>query len=115
MADDWQPGDLALAIEANPDPAGNFHIYKGSFYNVMRVLPDAEGEVIDNADEDVFLALEEDPERFSRCWAAESFRKVPPLTEEEKREALRDLEQDAQHVQRILIFGPPIKIPGLGE
>lgn len=87
---DWQPGDLALCVRVAPIVAGNFHnasltkLRCGAVYGVVSAFIDCTGAAALLLDE----VRSSHPEGGFR---AERFRKINPLTDEEREDAFRDL------------------------
>jgi hypothetical protein len=86
MADDWKAGDLALCVAVrHPRYRGASRILrKGRIYTVESVR-------WSNQDELVALFLVGCRSRKSGAWPADIFRKIEPLTDAEREEALREL------------------------
>jgi hypothetical protein len=85
MSDDWKPGDLALCVgEQDGDGPTFWEPVIGGTYHVAAV---------EIAETGLFLELQEDPYAFdpSWGWGAEIFRKINPLTDEERDEFIREL------------------------
>lgn len=87
MADDWQAGDLALCVGGRgrrgvPMP-GNTAVRRGGLYPVSEVCPGPGWKAL------VFEGHHST--HFTRGWHARCFRKIKPLSDAEREEALRDL------------------------
>lgn len=97
MADDWQPGDLALCVadllnSGRPLEASKAEMLsvpaKTGVYTVIDVSVFNRSHWADK--DPVFLKLS----GYIAWYNAEFFRKINPLTEDEEREARREIEQD---------------------
>lgn len=97
MADDWKPGDLALAIKSG------IYIQAGECHYVTEVVPvndwlyGAVGPALIFAN----VTQAENIGKSARggFWCG-NFLKIPPLTDEERDEFLTDLEFDLQVAER---------------
>lgn len=89
MADDWQPGDLALCVKVDEGHGARKYIRVGGVYTVTAIAPfrDCFGEVGLSLDGIHPVATSE----YLPFFAASRFRKINPLTDAEREEALRDL------------------------
>lgn len=97
MADDWAPGDLALCVDGDADwhdfrgPAQGPKLGEVNEVQHVKLLTHAiiyrDGTVYDGA----MLGFAKWPG--VAFWHG-SFRKINPLTEDEEREARREIEQD---------------------
>lgn len=89
MNEDWQVGDLALCVKA-ADPVESCDPPVGSIQTVEWVWMGVEdlhtGEVGDALD---FVGVPRRPGDVA--YDADRFRRIPPLTDEEHRQALEDL------------------------
>lgn len=79
MADDWKPGDLALCVLSERDylPAGSIHTVR----TVMRSETGRLGLTFEDVE----------PPAGKRGFLAIRFRKINPLTDDERDETWRDL------------------------
>lgn len=106
--DDWQAGDLAMCVDGSGWANyvdGVWEVVEGpqtgwSGY-VERVTASpppsglgAPGEML------VMLHFAEWPDMIGEGWHAAAFRKIKPLSDEEKREALREIGEDIKTPER---------------
>lgn len=100
MADDWKPGDLALCVNNSTMGGLNPHgreLTVGRAYRVLAVTPPG-----DWACENDGVGLVIDGPRNSGPdgdWHECRFRKINPLTDEEREDALRELNPPVPHNQ----------------
>jgi hypothetical protein len=90
--DDWAPGDLALCVrETTGSIPSTWEPSVGGVYRVVEISDGATaGEIV--------LDLAEDPDRNDEAgWEADAFRKIKPLSDEERDEFLADLRTPAKH------------------
>jgi hypothetical protein len=89
MSDDWQPGDLALCVNASPCPEfGDTGLSGGIIYSVREVLNDHGGSSALYGKGDVALRVVGVLHWFP--FDAKRFRKIRPHTpDEEDRETIR--------------------------
>lgn len=94
MADDWKPGDLALCVDDSDHPDDvqtGWNAIKGAIYTVSAVEIWPCG---------TYLHLAEDPVPYDdSAWDAIRFRKIHPLTDEEREGFLADLKLPALLVE----------------
>jgi hypothetical protein len=89
MSADWQPGDLALCVKVGAPKqrvgyvSGHAKIRPGGIYVVEHVVSwfGVFGLVIQN----------HHSAHPTRAWLSEGFRKIPPLTDEEREQFAADL------------------------
>lgn len=97
MSDDWKPGDLALCVNGvvNPEWSDAAHPQQGAVYTVTEVTRTAPANSMFPRGMGLFLA----GLSCASLWgfAAQRFRKINPLTDEERRQALEDLKLPQVH------------------
>lgn len=99
MADNWEPGDLALCVRDDWDNDGSHPVFwtpggprRGQLQRTIRVdyVSRAVVNWRDVAEHDEHLFFDYGMIGFRSDW----FKKINPLTEGEEREAHREIEQD---------------------
>jgi hypothetical protein len=94
MSDDWKPDDLALCVRGGYLPfslRGLEMPQRGRIYTVSAIRPDC----LFRGGRDFGLALTNGPPNidFSHTWPASRFRKINPLTDEERKQFAADLNE----------------------
>lgn len=94
MADDWKPGDLALCVKREPWRNDEGAILQGGPQSGQAFV--VEEAYISKRVGDLMLAFPDFPRE---GFAAIYFRKIPPLTDEERDSFLADLKLPAPLVK----------------
>lgn len=94
MADDWKPGDLALCVNNASNPKfGANELRVGATYVVTSVTPPAPNPIFPRAPG---LHVAGARTRSERGFSAYRFRKIKPLTDEEREQFVNELNTPAK-------------------
>lgn len=107
--DDWQAGDLAICIDGSGWANyvdGVWEVVEGpqigwqGYVERVTVAPVPPGIPLPPGTMLVMLHFAEWPDPIGEGWSAAAFCKIKPLSDEEKREALRELNEDIKTPER---------------
>lgn len=91
---DWQVGSIALCVKRGP---WTIHGFNGPRYGEVHIVRKVDFGGLLGCEDGVRLYLERWPGGLpSNSWAAQRFRKINPLTDEERESFLRELNEPVE-------------------
>lgn len=96
MSDDWKPGDLALCVNDTPNPFAPGDVRRGRIYTVSGLrLGSVRHALFGTSSLGLYLAEVRSGSNYG-TFAARRFRKIKPLTDEEREQFAHELNSREQ-------------------